>query len=80
MCVSILLTCMYVQYVYTWCSRRPERDVRFSGDTEIRVVMITMWVLGTKPGASARAVARVLNAELSLWATGFAFLSQSLTV
>lgn len=29
--MGILLVCMYVQHLHTWCHQKPEKDFRFPG-------------------------------------------------
>ena len=58
--MCVLSACMYVYYVWVWCLRRPEEDIR-SLETGVWVVVNHLCVLGIKPGSSARATSAFSN-------------------
>jgi hypothetical protein len=55
MCMGVFSACMSGYHMHTECLRRPEEGVS-TLELEIQVIVVTMWVLGTDPGSSGRAI------------------------
>lgn len=47
--MGVLSACTSVCYVLAWCTRRPEKGIRFL-ELELHTVLSSMQVLGTKTG------------------------------
>jgi hypothetical protein len=60
--MSILPAYMYVHHMHAWCLKRPEgHQISWS----YRWLWATMWVLGSKPGSSARAASSLKHWVIS---------------